>query len=530
MLGEFEESIIEGFICPVCIQPFGSAKELQYHLSLKHINNTKESASRSTSLNTTPSYTVSTIQGQRRNRTDEFLKFRRVHIDKNMLETSSLLIRLGKLLDIQNIDEPVQRRAGEQAIVPWIEAKVALCPRCGNSFGLAWNQYAAETPCPTTTTPVTRRSTTLTKLTVQKFRSATRLANALLDVDPVYRRMHHCRLCGHVICADCSYFLPDEEALRLLQVTHHRQTPHSLREVLLAGEDSKESPLLGPVKFVQRSGSELSLSKSDKPKVIRMCDVCKTVLEDKMHQVEEQMVIPPVCRLYQLLRLEMDAVKAKSPAYGSMAASLKLGESKYALEMAKTMRFELLQRLQKVDNLGKQITALLPKDACNAPTDNGQESAPMPSSSNARLIRTLGRAARQFVQMHLPPLQLLPSDTEYRQLVSQRSHRVVTKPHNESTPVRPPMPSDSLADAAWVPAHGSASFNVDLEGGQDPVRAVLLQQIDQVTGYLHQARAAKRAASELASLAANLAELESELAQMTSTPVGGPIAPLYSGI
>lgn len=174
--------------------------------------------------------------GRIRKRTADFDKLRKARVDRNALETNLLLIRLEKLSNISDNLDTAQRRGKnlcvyycilihsvqEQSVVSWIEAKVNLCPRCGVPFGLGWPKGAIPED---QATPISSQSQLLGSLPPYSFtrrarlsiRSATRFAAALVDNDPIYRRMHHCRLCGHIICGDCSFFLSKDEVLRIIQ-------------------------------------------------------------------------------------------------------------------------------------------------------------------------------------------------------------------------------------------------------------------------------------------------------------------------
>ena len=67
--------------------------------------------------------------------------------------------------------DPLKRRSHEQSVVPWLpEDTVKLCPSCAKSFNIA-------------------------------------------------RRKHHCRLCGCVMCADCSDHVAFDLARGAIQLT-----------------------------------------------------------------------------------------------------------------------------------------------------------------------------------------------------------------------------------------------------------------------------------------------------------------------
>ena len=87
--------------------------------------------------------------------------------DMLAMDTNKLIIRLEKLLRSLPHD-PVKRKSHEQAVVSWLpEESVKLCPNCARSFNLT-------------------------------------------------RRKHHCRLCGSIMCADCSDYVHFDLAKRLI--------------------------------------------------------------------------------------------------------------------------------------------------------------------------------------------------------------------------------------------------------------------------------------------------------------------------
>lgn len=89
-----------------------------------------------------------------------FKEIRRERLDHQTAETNKLIIRLDKLLRLDGTD----RKQQEQILVAWLDGTtVTRCPSCAASFNIA-------------------------------------------------RRQHHCRLCGSIMCNDCSAFLPFERA------------------------------------------------------------------------------------------------------------------------------------------------------------------------------------------------------------------------------------------------------------------------------------------------------------------------------
>ena len=98
---------------------------------------------------------------------DYFRAERSKRADMKAMDTNKLILRLERLMTSLPSD-PVKRRAHEQSVVTWLpEEDVKLCPNCARSFNIT-------------------------------------------------RRKHHCRLCGAVMCADCSDSVSFDLANRLI--------------------------------------------------------------------------------------------------------------------------------------------------------------------------------------------------------------------------------------------------------------------------------------------------------------------------
>ncbi|KAJ7370728.1 Rabenosyn-5 [Desmophyllum pertusum] len=104
--------------------------------------------------------------GASRSRFREFRDRRDAEIDRFVVETNKILIRLEKLLrsGVHVLDSPALparpgRKSLERSLVPWIaDSEVKICPLCKKQFNVA-------------------------------------------------RRRHHCRLCGGIMCAKCSAYV-----------------------------------------------------------------------------------------------------------------------------------------------------------------------------------------------------------------------------------------------------------------------------------------------------------------------------------
>lgn len=192
-----EGEIREGLLCPLCLNDFKTVNQLQEHFEITHseedhdmfhtlkgfIGKAKRKILKQDTFNDsihTPYETLDSISyntfeeswltqeiGMTSSHTQYFKKLRDKKIDRYVLETNKLLIRLDKLIcDIS--DDPEKRKEFEKSIVPWVpDQDVPLCPGCAKSFGIS-------------------------------------------------RRRHHCRLCGGVMCNACSFFMSYEFARKLV--------------------------------------------------------------------------------------------------------------------------------------------------------------------------------------------------------------------------------------------------------------------------------------------------------------------------
>ncbi|KAL5014503.1 hypothetical protein ScPMuIL_008773 [Solemya velum] len=195
--------IREGFLCPICMKDLGTVSQLQDHFEEEHSSEDKDVLQQLRGLfdkakkrilgdkeggdstdagetrkgdNSKPSGGIPGFDpsvwepqddGVTRSHTDMFRSIRDERIDRYVVETNKLLIRLDKLVVNDGVFDHKKRKAYEKSVVNWIpDNQVPKCPTCGRSF-------------------------TLTK------------------------RRHHCRLCGGIMCDRCSQFLTNSYARKL---------------------------------------------------------------------------------------------------------------------------------------------------------------------------------------------------------------------------------------------------------------------------------------------------------------------------
>jgi rabenosyn-5 len=445
MIGDFvapslaEGSMAEGFLCPICMQDLGEAARLQVHFDEAHsredvdllrelkgffgkakkkiLNQDEEvqdslrkSPSDLASLQRRPQ-AVSTpasgrggstawallppepedyhpVTGVLRSHlvpkpspkltdwTGLFMEERRRRLDRNK-SASQVLVRLERLLDGIPSD-PSGRRAHEQRIVPWVDEElVKLCPQCGKSFGLK-------------------------------------------------RRKHHCRLCGGVLCGDCSTAVDfdsakvatnpasladfdgdsrEEGAARALLPSQ----PKGLRRFRVGSHESLNS-LVGLVE--QHLAAE--------PR-FRSCKPCFIIVERHRQRSEAAAGGDghPLANLYnQLKHLINDSFKELA-TYHREAKALNGGEAGHNLRDAKLRRLQLLRTAEMVDAVSKKIATL------------GAELPQPPGSTQLMLQMRIRQGAINFVKQELVGLPDVPSEEEYEALKKERIRQAQAKVEEE---------------------------------------------------------------------------------------------------
>lgn len=180
--------IQEGFLCPICHKDmrsphnlishfqdrhseeqeflkslkdiYGKAKKKIFKLDDQDLQNFKQLTEEKYYLD--QSYPQE--PGPYTSYTNYFKDIRRERLDHRTTETNKIIIRLDRLLRTFGND----RKQQEQELVDWLDgSSVTRCPSCAASFNIA-------------------------------------------------RRQHHCRLCGSIMCNNCSYFLPFDLARKYL--------------------------------------------------------------------------------------------------------------------------------------------------------------------------------------------------------------------------------------------------------------------------------------------------------------------------
>ncbi|XP_053545327.1 rabenosyn-5 [Bombina bombina] len=389
----------------------------------------------------------------------DFKKHRAARIDHYVVEVNKLIIRLEKLtsFDRGNMDA-AKIRALEKSLVSWVnDQDVPFCPDCGNKFSIR-------------------------------------------------NRRHHCRLCGSIMCKPCTELITLPLAYKLTSASKHSLSAHDSPN--LSPNTSTQTSRRGSISSLSSVSSVLDEKDDDK---IRCCLHCKETLLKREMQMDEKQHTPEIVKLYQKLRACMEKVDQKAPEYIRMAQSINAGETTYNLDDANNLRIEVQKYYELIDALSKKILIL------------GLNEEPKPHPKSQQLQKRVRHSATLFVQEKLLGLMSLPTREKYEELKEkrkleneQRMQReqvaLETKRRGrESMPQFSPTPNGEISlhgqirkVEGWLPTSG-VSRNRE---ASDP----LLQQIDNITSYIQQARMAGRV-DEVQMLEENLRQLQEEYDQ-----------------
>jgi len=511
--------VLEGFLCPLCMKDLGDVIQLQVHFDETHskedqtflksisdlfknarksndeetvIKPTKQSKHKQTNLNVDPVsgislnlYPPARNEPPRRSHFAEFKKIRSSRVDRYATETNRLIIRLDKMLD--NIpSDPVRRREHEQTVVQWVEEDlVKLCPTCARGFNLA-------------------------------------------------RRKHHCRLCGSVMCKDCSRFVEWSFCRRLINPSTISQykpaerlghSPGNKLDTRSVGSTISRTGL--SVFKLRKAGSResvnsmMSVMDSKSAEEFRTCHYCQDLLVRREEQIDFATTKPIITQFYERLSDYVKEGSELSPQYLKMADSLNNGETNYHLDDTKVLRVKLLKIAENVDSMSKKISTL-----------GTEEIAEDEITKNQRrflLQNQIRRASVNFIKETLVGLPSLPSPEELVKLQQRRKEEIARKIEEERRKAQAArqkyqeMQEKRLADSRNnTPNTKFNQSNVSYETGvvfsansqdqafntsvsEDP----MVQQMNIIRGYIQQARSANRF-DEVSMLENNLKELQIE--------------------
>ncbi|KAG6803221.1 rabenosyn-5 [Apis mellifera caucasica] len=493
------EEVLEGFICPICMTDFKTPNQLTKHFedfhnddpeilkSLKdlfgkakkkilkkdEISNSFANNIPSTTRQYSPEFSWGSQEiGVITSHTKYFKEIRNTRMERYSTETNKLLIRLDKLLNNLPSD-PVDRKVHERTIVPWIDEKdVKLCPTCAKSFHVA-------------------------------------------------RRKHHCRLCGAVMCHNCTIFLSLQDARKMTSpvsvqddsaVSPTSERPISERIVRAGIGLTKlaRSPSSGSLNSVLSLVNDSAGSEQQ----FRICTHCANLLDAREKQKAKHFDKPIVCQFYEKMRAYMEEASQHVKMYNKMWESLNEGESTYNLEDAQALRIKIAKLGESIDLISKRISVLGTRCVENPPQDQ-----------ELRLHHMVRVSAVIFLKEELLTVQVLPSKEKYAELQKERQKRLEAKIAYErqleeeqrekskeqrkketwNLEIRPIVkenqPNIVLNQSqGW----GPSSVTPIMPSSMDPI----IEQMSNLRAYIKQAKADCRY-DEVATLESNLKELQS---------------------
>ncbi|XP_075969927.1 rabenosyn-5 [Anticarsia gemmatalis] len=427
-----DEEILEGFLCPICKADLKSASQLTSHFeslhqeeqdvlrSLKEIfgkakkiilnnedSDLKETFDRALKFSYQEHYYLDEEQtvGVSRSSTDYLKGVRSARLERYATETNKLLIRLDKL--VCNMPaEPAQRKLHEQEVVPWLDgSSVKLCPNCAKTFNLT-------------------------------------------------RRKHHCRLCGSILCHDCSMFLDINVARTIVDPSAPQTSSPPEHEI------------------TEKNG-------------LRLCEHCFNLIELRKQVQDTRNAKTILMTAYEQMRSLMDQARPAVAMYEKMCQSLFDGETTYNLTDVNAMRGRIGKLAEGIDLLSKQIATF--------PTE--------PGTRQARLQNAIRQAAAHYIKEDLLSLRKLPTEAQIEEVRRQRYERAEKQIALErSRMAREAERRDQLAGPSVTRVEHSR-----VDDDDNP----LLEQMNIIRGYIKEARKELKF-EEVAILEANLKELKKE--------------------
>ncbi|SPP82247.1 rabenosyn-5 [Drosophila guanche] len=372
--GTASGEILEGFLCPICRADLKSIDVLTDHFARKHaeeedtlksvfnifvkakkkiLNNFEDerngaaagSSSSSTAAGASSSangngadqrvlsnarsrfnvfnYMSKQQVGAECSHFEYFQSVRNPRLERYASETNKLIIRLHRLLKDLPTDS-VQRKQHEQQTVAWLDGtSVKLCPSCAKSFHIA-------------------------------------------------RRQHHCRLCGGIMCNDCSKFLALENALQLASLSTSRSEP---------------------MQHMHQGDS-----------AIRLCEHCLWLLDTRRDMHESRTCRPLLVQVYEQIRQLQKDVTPDLDMYLKIINSLHEGETIFTIADASALRGKIGQVAEAMDMRSKRILAIY----CE------------PGSREESLKKAIRLSCIQAIKERMLSLPPLPNEAHIQQIQERK--------------------------------------------------------------------------------------------------------------
>ncbi|KAJ8683221.1 hypothetical protein QAD02_019013 [Eretmocerus hayati] len=394
-----DQEPMEGFICPICMKDYKTPILLTKHFEESHKDDPEilkslkdlfgkakkkilkqdeiQDPSNAESANV-PKSRVKIDWGPQeigftRTHTDYFKNIRNTRLERYSSETNKLLIRLDKLLN--NLpNDPVERKAHEKAIVPWMDDKdVRLCLTCAKSFNIT-------------------------------------------------RRKHHCRLCGVMMCHDCSLFLSLIEARKMTSpASLQGDTALSPTTETYSFTDRLVQAGVGLTKLARSPSSgnmnnvfSIISDSSGSEQYFRVCHHCKNLLDARERLKARHFEKPVICQFYEKMSSQMQEANRFIEIYNKMWNSLNEGESTYDLRDAQVVRGKIAKIGDSVDLISKRISTLV----------NIDDDSSALLKQEYRLNQMIRTSAMIYLKTELLRVPPVPTEEQYENLKKERQDRI----------------------------------------------------------------------------------------------------------
>lgn len=380
------------------------------------------------------------VSGVSRSHFDEFRKIRSGRLERYASEANKLKIRLSKLVQglekfpgllakspggrkftilftnryilyllnvyersifLFSVQDSVEWKSHEKSVVAWLDEKpVTRCPDCTQNFN-------------------------------------------------ILKRKHHCRLCGSIICQDCSLFIPLSDAIDMYEISTSLN-----REAVAASSVTFRTCYYCShlIKYDTGDGGAGSSSSQD-----------ATSSQTKLMS------------LYDSLKEKMGEINKLQPELVTIVYSIRSGEALYSRDDANMLRSKLLRISEQIDIVSKQISALK--------TDTL-------SRSQLTLQQRIRQNTITFIREFISKLPSIPDESE------------VSESASLSSSCSTPRLQMEVLDDGWTvvaPIHDVSEVD---KAQENPIQL----QIRNVKFYIEQARAAGKH-DEVEMLEASLADL-----------------------
>ncbi|XP_060079177.1 rabenosyn-5-like [Ylistrum balloti] len=491
----------EGFLCPMCMKDLGTISQLQGHFEEEHSaedkdvlqqlrglfgktikkilgdkdtpNNSEVASSSSDNgqqgyipapsvAGYDPSLWDPQEPGHTRSWTDTFKTVRGTRVDRFVVETNKLIIRLDKLTGQDAPSEPSKRKAYERALVPWLPDKmIPSCPTCGRTFGLT-------------------------------------------------RRRHHCRLCGDIMCDKCSHFMPYTFAKKLTDPAF--QTGGEVGFLKRSGSNTSLNSLMGMDgdphirtcencrKLLERRDQQMEQRNTQPPivllyqKMSQYVDNSNDLLAEYMPMVESLSNGESTHNLQSAQQLRAKILKTYELIDGLSKRILQLGMNSEEGPTAKQVQLQKAIRMRASNVMQENVIGLqaLPTEEQYAVL---QERRKQQVQRRIALERqaTLEAQEREMKQREQKEQKDQPSKPAAGIPAGPPSGKVKTKDGRDR--------SGSQILSGWIPSESTINFN----DKDDP----MIQQMNIIRGYIKQAKQAQKL-DEVTMLEQNLKELGQE--------------------